>query len=267
MKSDTSASPQRPARILVVDTDLEAQEGISRTLQQRGHQVELSDDVGIVAQCGRRGFDLLVVAPETRLRRGPDPWTQLRLLRDSGGAPPVLVLVLLTASHAADRAVALELGADAVLDKPFHPGELRARVHALLRRARPTAIPSASAVRFGDWELEPDTRTLVAPTGLQVPLSEAECALLQAFLEHPRSTLNRQQLLDMARGQGVQQLDRSIDLLVSRLRHKLDDDPRSPRLIHTVRGIGYLFHALADPAVTGSGLAPDDSLATPRPTT
>lgn len=265
MKSDYTPSPQRPARILVVDTDLEAQETIAQTLRQRGHEVEMSDDVGVIAQCGRRGFDLLVVSPETRLRRGPDPWAQLRLLRDSGGAPPVLVL--LTASHAADRAVALELGADAVLDKPFHPGELRARVHALLRRARPTAIPSASAVRFGDWELEPDSRTLVAPTGLQVPLSEAECALLQAFLEHPRSTLNRQQLLDMARGQGVQQLDRSIDLLVSRLRHKLDDDPRSPRLIHTVRGIGYLFHALADPPGQAGGLAPDDSLATPRPTT
>jgi two-component system OmpR family response regulator len=265
MKSDYTPSPQRPARILVVDTDLEAREAIARTLQQRGHQVELGEDFGVIPQCGRRGFDLLVVAPETRLRRGPDPWAQLRLLRDSGAAPPVLVL--LTASHAADRAVALELGADAVLDKPFHPGELRARVHALLRRARPTAIPSASSVRFGDWELEPDSRTLVAPTGLQVPLSEAECALLQAFLEHPRSTLNRQQLLDMARGQGVQQLDRSIDLLVSRLRHKLEDDPRAPRLIHTVRGIGYLFHALADPAVAGSGLAPDDSLTTPRPTT
>ena len=265
MKSDYTPSPQRPARILVVDTDLEVQETISRTLLQRGHQVEVSDDVASVATCGRKGFDLLVVSPETRLRRGPDPWTQLRLLRDGGGAPPVLVL--LTASHAADRAVALELGADAVLDKPFHPGELRARVHALLRRARPTAIPSASAVRFGDWELEPDSRTLVAPTGLQVPLSEAECALLQAFLEHPRSTLNRQQLLDMARGQGVQQLDRSIDLLVSRLRHKLDDDPRSPRLIHTVRGIGYLFHALADPSTAGGGLASEDSLATPSPTT
>ncbi|WP_022980480.1 winged helix-turn-helix domain-containing protein [Ideonella sp. B508-1] len=243
MKSDYTPSPQRPARILVVDTDLEAQETISRTLSQRGHQIEVSDDVTSVATCGRKGFDLLVVSPETRLRRGPDPWTQLRLLRDNGGAPPVLVL--LTASHAADRAVALELGADAVLDKPFHPGELRARVHALLRRARPTAVPSASAVRFGDWELEPDSRTLVAPTGLQVPLSEAECALLQAFLEHPRSTLNRQQLLDMARGQGVQQLDRSIDLLVSRLRHKLDDDPRSPALIYTVRGISYMLHILA----------------------
>lgn len=176
--------------------------------------------------------------------------------------PPVLVL--LTASHAADRAVPLELGADAVRDKPFHPEELRARVHALLRRARPSAVSSASAVRFGDWTLEPDGRTLVAPTGLQVPLSEAECALLQAFLEHPRSTLNRQQL-DMARGQGVRQRDRSIDLQVSRLRHKLDDAP--PALIHTVRGIGYLFHALADPSTAGGGLASDDSLATPGPTT
>lgn len=265
MKSNDTPSPPLPARILVVDIDPETQEAIARPLQQRGHQVELSEDFGAIAQCGRRGFDLLVVAPETRRRRGPDPWVQLRQLRDSGASPPVLVL--LTASHAADRAVALELGADAVLDKPFHPGELRARVHALLRRARPSAVSSASAERFGDWALEPDSRTLVAPTGLQVPLSEAECALLQAFLEHPRSTLNRQQLLDMARGQGVQQLDRSIDLLVSRLRHKLDDDPRAPRLIHTVRGIGYLFHALADPSTDGASLASEDSLATPRPTT
>jgi two-component system OmpR family response regulator len=136
------------------------------------------------------------------------------------------VLVLLTASHAADRAVALELGPMRCWTSPSTPGNCGPGCTPAPRP--PHGHPSASAVRFGDWELEPDSRTLVAPTGLQVPLSEAECALLQAFLEHPRSTLNRQQLLDMARGQGVQQLDRSIDLLVSRLRHKLDDDPARP---------------------------------------
>ncbi|MCA6218796.1 response regulator transcription factor [Ideonella sp. B7] len=243
MKSHIAPEPRLPARILVVDHDADSLEAATQSLRLRGHQVEPSDDMGLVSLAARRGFDLLVLSPETRLRRGPDPWQQLRELRATGGSLPVLVL--LQASHAADRAVALELGADAVLDKPFHPGELRARVQALLRRSRPSTPTSATALRVGDWQLDPDTRTLQAPTGLQVHLSEAECALLRAFLEHPRSTLNRQQLMDLARGQGVQQLDRSIDLLVSRLRHKLDDDPRAPRLIHTVRGVGYLFQALA----------------------
>lgn len=240
------------ARILVVESDPDSRQDIGLCLQARGHQVELTDDLTAIAQAARRGHELLVLTLETRRRRGPDPWTQLRALREQGAVLPVLAL--LPASHAADRAVALELGADAVLDKPFHPGELRARVQALLRRARQEPTPSPSAVRFGDWELEPDSRTLRAPTGLQVMLSEAECALLQAFLEHPRSPLNRQQLLELARQRGESDpppLDRSIDLLVSRLRQKLEDDPRSPRLIHTVRGVGYLFQALGerDPAL------------------
>jgi two-component system, OmpR family, response regulator len=240
--SPQSASARAPAaRILVIEQENPEREDMAQALSARGHLVETSADLHVLEHAARRGFNLLIVAQNNPTRNGPDLWSQLRRLRDHGGRMPVMVL--LSQSHAADRAVALELGADAVLDKPYHLGELRARVQALLRRAGQDVTPPPQLVRFGQWQLDPDSRTLLTPTGLEVALSSAECALLQAFLEHPRSTLNRQQLLDLARGRGVQQLDRSIDLLVSRLRHKLEDDPRSPQLIHTVRGIGYLFQA------------------------
>jgi len=255
--------PHPAARVLVVDPDADSRQWLSMCLEPHGHQVQATDDTQLIEHAGRRGFELLVMDPSpSRSGHRPDAWQQLRNLRELGSHMPVLVLQ--AASHAADRAVALELGADAVLDKPFHPGELRARVGALLRRSRddvggppPAAATTAattaaaakatSALRFGQWRLDPATRSLEAPTGLRVPLSQAEFRLLKTFIAHPHCTLDRQQLLDLARGEGVEQLDRSIDLLVSRLRHKLDDDPRSPQIIRTVRGVGYLFAALDEP--------------------
>ncbi|HSI49782.1 MAG TPA: response regulator transcription factor [Ideonella sp.] len=250
--------PHPAARVLVVDPDANSRQWLSMCLEPHGHQVQATDDTQLIEHAGRRGFELLVMDPSpSRSGHRPDAWQQLRNLRELGSHMPVLVLQ--AASHAADRAVALELGADAVLDKPFHPGELRARVGALLRRSRDdagapppvsmtaaAAAKAASAMRFGQWRLDPATRSLEAPTGLRVPLSQAEFRLLKTFLAHPHCTLDRQQLLDLARGEGVEQLDRSIDLLVSRLRHKLDDNSRSPQLIRTVRGVGYLFAALEE---------------------
>lgn len=253
----TSAFPlpdpvRLPARVLVVDPDAAARHWASWSLRAEGHEVHLTDDADAIEQAGRRGFDLLVMDPNARAGRGTrhgfDAWQRLRGLRDQGAALPVIVVQ--TASDSADRTVAFELGADAVIDKPFEPRELRARVLALLRRSRdlnapaPVRAAGPGCLRFGGWMLEVPRRRLSTPEGQSVQLSHAECRLLQAFLQRPHSALQRQELMDLARGAGADQLERSIDLLVSRLRHKLEDDPRAPRVIRTVRGVGYLFAAL-----------------------
>jgi two-component system OmpR family response regulator len=100
---------------------------------------------------------------------------------------------------------------------------------------------STGSLKFGRWRIDAATRRLHGPGGFSTPLSLAEYRVLRAFVERPQSVLHRQELLDLARGAGVGMLERSVDLLISRLRHKLDDDARKPRLIRTVRGIGYLF--------------------------
>ena len=175
--------------------------------------------------------------PQLVLFDGPGALDALRALRRQSRLP---ALVLVPPGLAIERVIALESGADDAMAHPVEPRELFARLRALLRRSHPLA-PRESHLRFGGWRLDPQTRQLHAATGLRVPLSHAEFRLLQTFLEHPGSVLGRDELMDLARGRSMQAFERSIDLLVSRLRAKLRDDPRAPRHIRTVRGVGYLF--------------------------
>lgn len=252
-----------PARLLLVSPDPVQRQWARSSLQAQQHQVQERDDAQAIEAAGRGGFELLLMHPSPRATRRHsggllDAWAALHSLRQSH--PRLPVLVLHPGSDSADRSVALELGADAVLDTPCQPRELCARVLALLRRTRGTAAAGAARGgpwQFGGWQLDPSSRRLQPPSGPSLPLSHAECRLLQVFLRHPRHTLDRSALLDLARGDGVQQLERSIDLLVSRLRHKLGDDPQRPQLIRTVRGVGYLFEALQDlPAEPGHAAHP-----------
>ena len=124
---------------------------------------------------------------------------------------------------------------------------IRDSIQTILRRVRDDReglrADQRASIRFDAWRLNGVLRQLQSPEGLVVPLSNAEFRLLWVFLERPRRVLSREQLLDAARGRSIEAFDRSIDLLVSRLRQKLGDDPKSPRLIKTVRGEGYLFDA------------------------
>lgn len=171
-------------------------------------------------------------------------------------------IVLLPAVSAAERADLLDRGADDCMSEPIERRELAARIHALRRRRAQRQMPRAGwgatshtdpstahpadglpdCIRFGRWRLDTQRQSLSAGDS-NVPLSHAEQRLLLAFLDHPNQVLTRDRLMDEARGRGLEAFERSIDLLVSRLRHKLGDDPRHPALIQTVRGRGYLFAA------------------------
>lgn len=154
-----------------------------------------------------------------------------------------LPIVFLTArSEEIDRVLGLELGADDYIVKPFEPRELVARVRSILRRYQRAAIPEAvserSSARFAGWVFDSSRHALTAPDGRELSLSAAEAGLLATLLRRPNKILSREQLLGE---RDVDPFDRSIDVRISRLRRKLDDDPQNPRLIKTVYGAGYLF--------------------------
>ena len=143
-----------------------------------------------------------------------------------------------------DRIVGLEVGADDYLPKPFNPRELLARIKAVLRRAGPAVAAKEEkneSLQFAGWTLDTAQRRLTAPGGEPVELSTGEYDLLLAFLRHPQRVLNRDQLLDLARGRAAIPFDRSIDVQVMRLRRKIEADPKAPQIIATVRGGGYQF--------------------------
>ena len=232
----------RTTRALIVDDNLELRELLGGYLTRFNIDSEaVGDGTGMRRALAQSHFDVIIL---DLMLPGEDGLALCRELRASSDIP---ILMLTARCEPTDRIIGLELGADDYMAKPFEPRELVARIQSILRRVRddrevPRQEPRSS-VRFDDWQLNSVLRQLQAPDGLVVPLSNAEFRLLWVFLERPRRVLSREQLLDAARGRSIEAFDRSIDLLVSRLRQKLGDDPRSPRLIKTVRGEGYLFDA------------------------
>jgi two-component system OmpR family response regulator len=146
-----------------------------------------------------------------------------------------------------DRIIGLEMGANYYLPKPFHLRELLATVKAVLRRAsiQTTEKPthSRSKARFADWKIDLSNLELVSPSGKKVQLTTGEFDLLAAFVNNPRQVLTRDRLLDLARNREAGPCDRTIDVQVGRLRSKLEDNPKKPTIIKTVRGRGYMFTA------------------------
>jgi two-component system OmpR family response regulator len=168
-----------------------------------------------------------------------------RSLRSKSDIP---ILMLTARGETMDRIIGLEVGADDYIVKPFEPRELVARIQTILRRVKggresAKEQEQENGVSFMGWHLNYVLRQLISPEELVIPLSNAEFRLLKVFIEHPCRVLTRDFLLDQARGRNMDLFDRSIDLLVSRLRQKLGDDSRTPSLIKTVRGEGYLFDA------------------------
>lgn len=163
-------------------------------------------------------------------------------------SPPGLIMVT-ALGEAMDRIVGLELGADDYIGKPFELRELLARIRSLLRRraamqpaATPAAeVPSPREIRCGSFTLQTAARRLLAADGSEVPLTTMELDLLLLLATRPGQVLSRERLLALAHGKEVDPLDRSIDVRITRLRRKIEQDPTRPRLIRTVRGLGYVF--------------------------
>ena len=232
-----------PEHLLVVDDDREIRRLIEEYLTQAGYRVSSAADGKAMRRLmEQHRFDLLVL---DLMLPGEDGLSLCRDLRSRSSNLPILMLT--ARGSEIDRIVGLEMGADDYLAKPFNPRELLARIRSILRRAHalpPNLVPEEVAVfRFAGWTLEVASRNVTAPDGLVVPLSGAEFRLLRVLLEHPHRVFSRDQLLELTNGREAILFDRSIDVLVGRLRKRLRDDGKEPALIKTVRGEGYVLAA------------------------
>ena len=227
--------------ILLVDDDAEITELLGEYLTRFNYEVHSAcDGESMRAQLMRHNVDLVVLDV---MLPGADGLTLAREIRRQTRTP---IIMLTARTSILDRILGLENGADDYMSKPFEPRELVARIQSVLRRSQgpqpEEAVASSEVVVFDGWELHRNLRTLVSPTGLVVALSNAEFRLLNTFLSTPRRLLSRDQLMEQARGRAMDAFERSIDLLVSRLRHKLADESREVSMIKTIRGAGYMFN-------------------------
>lgn len=231
---------KRPAHILIVEDDPEICELVGRIVEGEGHRVSrASDGAGMRRVLEKGSIDLIVL---DIMLPGKDGLTLCRELRAQQIATPIIMLT--AKGDDIDRILGLEMGADDYLPKPFNSRELLARIKAVLRRtplAERQTKETARIIRFAGWQLDVGKRELLSAEDVVVTLSTGEFELLLAFVRHPQTVLSRDQLLDLARGRSAVLFDRSIDIQVSRLRRKLGDNSRDPRIIKTVWGGGYLF--------------------------
>ncbi|TWG88143.1 two-component system OmpR family response regulator [Cupriavidus gilardii J11] len=241
-------SEQAATRLLIVDDDAQIRAMLADYLAGFGMRADgVEGGVAMRDALAASTYDLVILDLSLP---GENGLMLCRELREQGDIP---VIMLTARAELADRVVGLEVGADDYVTKPFEMRELVARIHTVLRRSRAgTRQPQAPGhgaagpaveVRFAGWRLHTVLRQLIDHEDTVVPLSNAEFRLLLTFLDHPNQVLDREQLIQQARGRELDVFDRSIDLLVSRLRQKLRDDPRHPTLIRTVRGEGYVLTA------------------------
>ncbi len=227
--------------ILVVDDDAEIRQLVGQVLTREGYRVSEAHDTGQARSLlADRSVSLIVL---DLMLPGEDGLSFCRALRGEGDPTPIIMLT--AKGDDFDRVLGLEMGADDYLPKPFHSRELLARIKAVMRRTSAASPDSPKRsdrfIRFEGWQLDTAKRELVSDDDVIVLLSGAEYELLVAFLTWPQVTLSREKLLDATRGRSAIISDRSIDIQVSRLRKKLGDDPKSPRIIKTIWGDGYIF--------------------------
>lgn len=229
--------------VLIVDDDRAIRELIADYLEKNGMRVSLAANGREMRNVLDDGAPDLIVLD--LMMPGEDGLTLCRDLR-AGKFRTVPVLMLTARGEETDRIIGLEMGADDYLAKPFAVRELLARIRSVLRRARmlPPGMQvteTAAMLAFGEWRLDTTGRHLLDTDGTLVALSGAEYRLLRVFLDNPQRVLTRDQLLNLTQGRQSDPFDRSIDLLVSRLRQRLRDGAREPRYIKTLRNEGYVF--------------------------
>ncbi len=229
--------------LLLVDDEAAIREPLGAYLQRAGFRVSEAPNAAEARKIlAGHAIELVVL---DIMMPGEDGLSLCRSIREQGELP---VILLTARSEETDRIVGLEMGADDYVLKPFSPRELVARIKTILRRAgggsgQREAQGETAVYQFEGWTLRADDWTLTGTDGVAIPLSTADFRLLQAFIAHPRQVLSRDQLLDLTAGREAHAFDRSIDNQISRLRRKLEDDARSPKLIKTVWGGGYMFSA------------------------
>jgi len=220
-------------RVLLIEDDPRLAEMVSEYLGESGFRVS-------VATGGRAGLERLAREPFDALVLDlmlPD-MDGLEVCRELRAKSDTPVLMLTARGDAADRIVGLELGADDYLPKPFQPRELLARLRAILRRGKSRG--RTALLRFGSLEIDRDSR-VVRVDGEVCSLTSYQFALLVALAENAGRVMSRETLMDLVKGEPLEAFDRSIDVHVSRIRAAIEDDPKKPRRIVTVRGAGYVF--------------------------
>ncbi len=226
--------------ILVVDDDREIRDLLARFLERNRFRVTAARDAREARRAWPAAHFQLVILD--LMLPGEGGLDLARWLRREGDVP---IIMLTAMGEETDRIIGLELGADDYLPKPFSPRELLARMRAVLRRTTERAEKRGGAaggvLRFAGWELDPTRRRLLNPDAVEVVLTGGEYDLLVALLERANRVLTRDMLLDLLRGRQAGPFDRAIDVAISRLRRKLEDDGRHAQLIKTVRGGGYVL--------------------------
>lgn len=230
--------------ILVVDDERDIRDPLAAYLSRNGMRVSKAEDAAVARQVlAAHAIDLVLL---DIMMPGEDGLALTSFIRATTTTP---VILLTARSEETDRIVGLEVGADDYVTKPFSPRELLARIKAVLRRTAgngggaPVHAPPGKNYAFGPWVLKTGERELVDSDGVSVPLSTGEYNLLLALVTHPKRVLTRDQLLDLSQGREMAAFERSIDNHISRLRRKVEEDPRDPKLIKTVWGGGYTLAA------------------------
>jgi len=236
---------ERTPHILVVDDHRDIRDLLARFLTKHGLRASVAESAAAARKTmNSADIDLIVL---DIMMPGEDGLSLTRFVRETKDIPVILLTAM---GEETDRIIGLEVGADDYVAKPFNPRELLARVKAVLRRAQTVPRPREKGqglVRFDRWVLDLGRRELIDEKNVAVPLSGGEFRLLSVLIERPGMVLTRDQLLDLTRGRSAQPFDRSIDNQISRLRRKIERDPKSPELIRTAWGDGYSFSGEVTP--------------------
>lgn len=228
--------------LLIVDDDQDIRDLLGRFLRQHGFTILLAEDgQQMDVQLGKHSVDMIIL---DLMMPGEDGMSICRRLRQKSTIP---ILMLTAITEDVECILGLESGADDYLSKPFNPREVLARIKAVLRRAenkqvgmRPAPIEKKCYV-FSNWRLDDGRRQLFSPDGVEVMLSSGEYDLLAILVKNPQQALSRDRLMTLTKNRSAEVYDRSIDIQISRLRHKLEEDAKKPQLIKTIRGNGYML--------------------------
>ena len=232
--------------ILVVEDDEETRLLLSEYLEKNQYRVSVAEEGNAMWQLLNHSHETIHLIVMDIMLPGEDGLTLCRDLCTQPKTKLIPIIMLTARGDDTDRIIGLEMGADDYLAKPFNPRELLARIKSVLRRTQLNSSTTDKKTKttkflFSGWILDSDTHQLASPEGVIIPITKSEFELLMIFLHYPRQILDRDQIMDRYRQQDNTVFDRSIDVQISRIRRRLYDNPKKPKLLQTVWGKGYYF--------------------------